>query len=59
MIVTCVRLGYVLTGVPIRTIYSGQKSHISPLVHLANFVRMVWRTRSRRSDGAAVAGPKD
>jgi hypothetical protein len=45
MIVTCVRLGYELDWVPIRTIYAGESSHIHPLQHAANFGRLVWKTR--------------
>ena len=45
MIVTCVRDGFVLDWVPIRTIYAGEASHISPWRHVANFLRMVWRTK--------------
>lgn len=44
MIVTCVRRGFVLDWVPIRTIYAGETSHINPIQHL-NFLRAVWQTR--------------
>jgi glycosyltransferase involved in cell wall biosynthesis len=47
MIVTCVQRGYVLDWVPIRTIYAGEKSHINPLQHIINFLRVVWQTRQR------------
>jgi len=45
MIVTCVRQGFVLDGVPIRTIYAGESSHIKPGRHVVNFLRVVWQTR--------------
>jgi glycosyltransferase involved in cell wall biosynthesis len=44
MITICVRGGFRLAWVPIRTIYAGEKSHIRPLRHLRNFARMLWRT---------------
>ena len=47
MIVECVQRGYQLEWVPIRTIYAGEKSHINPLEHSANWVRIVWQTRQR------------
>jgi glycosyltransferase involved in cell wall biosynthesis len=45
MITICVRQGFGLDWVPIRTIYAGETSHIDPIRHLRNFVRIVWRTR--------------
>lgn len=45
MIVACVRRGFSLDWVPISTIYSGQGSHIRPVQHLVNFLRVVWKTR--------------
>ena len=47
MIVECVQRGYQLEWVPIRTIYAGEKSHINPIEHSANWVRIVWQTRQR------------
>jgi glycosyltransferase involved in cell wall biosynthesis len=47
MIVTCVQRGFVLDWVPIRTIYAGEKSHISPWHHFVNFSRVVWQARRR------------
>jgi glycosyltransferase involved in cell wall biosynthesis len=53
MIVTCVRNGWRLEWVPIRTIYADEKSNIKPLQHVAHFFRMVWRTRrALRAHGA-------
>jgi glycosyltransferase involved in cell wall biosynthesis len=49
MIVICVRRGYVLDWVPIRTIYAGESSHINPLTHLINSVRMIAQIRLSRS----------
>jgi glycosyltransferase involved in cell wall biosynthesis len=44
MIVTCVRRGYTLAGVPIRTIYAGEASHIKPVPQTIHFLRVVWQT---------------
>lgn len=49
MIVTCVRRGYVLDWVPIRTIYAGESSHINPVTHFTNSVRMIGQIRRTRS----------
>lgn len=56
MIVTCVQRGYRLAGVPIRTIYEGEKSHIKPIPQTIHFMRVVRATRqamrrARRSEG--------
>ena len=45
MIVTCIRRGFSLEWVPIRTIYVGAGSHIRPWRHTRNFFRVVWQTR--------------
>ena len=45
MIVVCVRNGYKLDWVPIRTIYAGEKSHIRRGHHVKHFFRVVWQTR--------------
>ncbi|MEP0761979.1 MAG: glycosyltransferase family 2 protein, partial [Chloroflexota bacterium] len=45
MIVTCVQRGYRLAGVPIRTIYEGEESHIKPIPQTVHFMRVVWATR--------------
>jgi glycosyltransferase involved in cell wall biosynthesis len=44
-ITTCIRMGGVIAWVPIRTIYSGAPSHIRPLAHLREFVRIVRQAR--------------
>jgi glycosyltransferase involved in cell wall biosynthesis len=50
MITACVRAGYTLDWVPIRTIYAGEGSHISPLRHVINFGRILWRVRFNRRE---------
>jgi glycosyltransferase involved in cell wall biosynthesis len=45
MLVVCVRSGWILGWVPIRTIYGDGGSHIRPLHHVAQFYRMVRKTR--------------
>lgn len=46
MIVICIRRGYSLGWVPIRTIYGDEKSHIRPLRHAYHFIRMVLQSRA-------------
>ncbi|MFN2159789.1 MAG: glycosyltransferase family 2 protein [Anaerolineales bacterium] len=48
MIVRCIQMGYHLEWVPIRTIYTGESSHIKPLKHIKEFTRMVILTRRMR-----------
>lgn len=45
MIVTAVRCGFDLAGIPIRTIYAGETSHIKPVPQTVHFFRVVWQTR--------------
>lgn len=45
MILVCVRQKFQLCGVPIRTIYADEHSHIQPLRHILEFTRMLLRTR--------------
>jgi glycosyltransferase involved in cell wall biosynthesis len=45
MIKICVRNGFKLAWVPIRTIYAGETSHIQPLRHIKEFLRILWQTR--------------
>jgi glycosyltransferase involved in cell wall biosynthesis len=45
MIVTCIQQGFELDWVPIKTIYAGESSHINPVQHATNFLRVVWQTR--------------
>lgn len=44
MIVICVRRGYGLEGIPIRTIYGDETSHIKPFQQTVHFFRVVWQT---------------
>ncbi|MFC2054684.1 glycosyltransferase family 2 protein [Chloroflexota bacterium] len=45
MIRICVQWGFTMDWVPISTIYAGEKSHIHPLKHLMEFLRIVLQTR--------------
>ncbi|MGH2417828.1 MAG: glycosyltransferase family 2 protein [Candidatus Limnocylindria bacterium] len=45
MIVVCVKRGWEIDWVPIRTIYGEQGSHIRPVEHVVGFFRMVQVTR--------------
>jgi len=56
MIVTCVRHGYTLAGVPIRTIYGDQGSHIHPFWQTVHFFRVVWQTRRAMQEVRGRAG---
>lgn len=51
MIVLCLQRGYLLSWVPIRTIYAGENSHISPLQHVQRFIRMTYRARRMMKSG--------
>jgi glycosyltransferase involved in cell wall biosynthesis len=44
-ITTCIRMGGSIAWVPIRTIYAGAPSHIRPVAHLREFVRIVRQAR--------------
>jgi glycosyltransferase involved in cell wall biosynthesis len=44
-ITTCIRLGGSIAWVPIRTIYAGAPSHIRPVAHLREFIRIVRQAR--------------
>ncbi len=44
-ITTCIRMGGAIGWVPIRTIYAGAPSHIRPMAHLREFVRIVRQAR--------------
>lgn len=56
MIAECLRRGWRIEWVPIRTIYAGGPSHIRNRDHLAGFVRTAWRLR--RSMPGREAGPE-
>lgn len=45
MLVTCLMNGFRLEWVPIRTIYAGETSHISPLRHVVKFMRISLQAR--------------
>jgi glycosyltransferase involved in cell wall biosynthesis len=45
MVVLCIRRGFRLDWVPIRTIYAGEGSHIKPWHHVKNYFRVVLKTR--------------
>lgn len=47
MIVTCIEEDLKLDWVPIRTIYAGEASHIRPVEHAINFVRVALQSRRR------------
>lgn len=47
MITICTQKNFKLDWVPIRTIYADEKSHIRPLQHSLNFVRVLWQTYRR------------
>jgi glycosyltransferase involved in cell wall biosynthesis len=44
-ITTCIRMEGTITWVPIRTIYAGAPSHIRPIAHLREFIRIVRQAR--------------
>jgi glycosyltransferase involved in cell wall biosynthesis len=48
MIQICLREGFTLSWVPIKTIYAGEGSHIKPIPHVRHFLRQVWLTRQAR-----------
>lgn len=43
MIAECIRLGFVLEWIPIRTIYGDESSHIRPLHHAVNYIRIIFQ----------------
>jgi glycosyltransferase involved in cell wall biosynthesis len=52
MIAVCVERGLRLAWVPIRTIYGDETSHINPVRHTVQFLRVVIETRRRMRDRA-------
>jgi glycosyltransferase involved in cell wall biosynthesis len=44
-ITTCIQMGGSISWVPIRTIYAGAPSHIRPVAHLREFIRIVRQAR--------------
>ena len=62
MVLVCLRRGWPMEWVPIRTIYEGAGSHISPVQHVVDFFRVVaraaFRARSASTPGSgSAAGP--
>jgi glycosyltransferase involved in cell wall biosynthesis len=53
MIARCIALGLPIAWVPIRTIYAGEPSHVRPLSHFRQFVRMSLEARRIVSGQAA------
>lgn len=49
MIAVCLKNAYCLDWVPIRTIYAGETSHIHPLRHILNFLRITWTAKKMMS----------
>lgn len=45
MLAACLKNNFRLKWVPISTIYAGETSHIHPIKHIANYLRIVWKIR--------------
>ena len=45
VITTCIRMAGEIAWIPVRTIYGGEPSHIRPLQHLRQFIRIVRKAR--------------
>lgn len=45
MLAACLKNNFRLKWVPISTIYAGETSHIHPIKHIANYLRIVWTIR--------------
>ena len=45
MLARCIRAGWPIAWVPIRTIYAGEPSHIRPVGHVTSFLRIARRAR--------------
>jgi len=48
-ILTCLKNNLILSWVPITTIYGDEKSHIQPIKHVINFIKLVKRVRRATS----------
>jgi glycosyltransferase involved in cell wall biosynthesis len=57
MVAVCLRMGYRLDWVPIRTIYQGEKSHIRPWQHVWNFLRVAWKVRQDGKNNRTQTNP--
>lgn len=51
MLTTCIRHGWPIGWVPIRTIYAGEASHIRPWPHLTSFIRVTVAARRTARGG--------
>jgi len=51
MIAICLRRGWTLDWVPIKTIYAGEPSHVKPMAHLRHFVRATRAARRLIREG--------
>ena len=51
MIFACLHAGLLIEWVPIKTIYAGEKSHISPLSHISNYFRILKRVSKKYRHG--------
>lgn len=59
MVLVCITRDWPMEWIPIRTIYEGHGSHITPIQHVSHFFRMVARARravKRGTTGAAGRG---
>jgi glycosyltransferase involved in cell wall biosynthesis len=55
MIAICLREGWPIDWVPIRTIYGDERSHIRPMRHLREFIEVTGRARAIARSGAKVS----
>jgi hypothetical protein len=57
MIAVCLREGWPIAWVPVRTIYAGETSHIRPARHLREFLAATGRARriARRRPAGAIS----
>lgn len=53
MIVICLRQGYRLGWLPIKTIYNQEPSHINHLKHVFQYLRLLWRVRRQMREVGA------
>jgi glycosyltransferase involved in cell wall biosynthesis len=51
MIAECIQRGFILSWIPIRTIYNDERSHIQPLRHAINYMRILFQTRRNMRSG--------
>jgi glycosyltransferase involved in cell wall biosynthesis len=57
MIAVCLREGWPIAWVPVRTIYGAERSHIRPLRHLRDFVAVTARARAISRGASLGPGP--